>query len=199
MRWRNFLPPRVISSKAPGSPPTGCKGGHMEVSELESFLCRLGARLPDPGGRRLPDRFGEAVGSWGRNTQASQMARSPTGCRSALKTTDYYWIVGGRGAPIPTPGYMTTPETGFLKTCLPVHSRGGPGHHSSKALLPSKPQALGCPDQGTQPGKCGTKGRWRGSVGSEDQGWCTVKSHDAGELGAASPGGKGHWTDLELG
>lgn len=71
---------------------------------------------------------------------------------------------------MPTPRHITTLETGFQKTYIYLYTRGGPGSHSSKAPSPKEPQALGCPDQGNQPGKCGTKGGWRGSVERKDQG-----------------------------
>lgn len=75
---------------------------------------------------------------------------------ACLQVTGYE-IVAGRGAPIPTPRHITTLETGFQKTHIYPYTKGGPGRHSSKAPSPKEPQALGCPDQGNQPGKYGTK------------------------------------------
>lgn len=73
-----------------------------------------------------------------------------------------------REAPVPTLRHMTIAGTDFQKTHLPVHSRGGPGSHSSKAppRHPTNPKLEAAPPRATSLGsvapKAGGEGVQRG-------------------------------------
>lgn len=64
--------------------------------------------------------------------------------------------------------------------------------------MPNEPQALGCPDQDNQPGKCGTKGKWRETV-KRDRAVAGSKITMLVSGRGHRPQGKGHWTDPEKG
>lgn len=97
------------------------------------------------------------------------MPRSPASCGSGERPQDLacpqvnrLQDCGMDRSPNSHPQTHNHTRDRFQKTHIYPYTQGGPSGHSSKAPLPKEPQVLGCPDQGNQPGKCGTKGRWRG-------------------------------------
>lgn len=129
--------------------------------------------FPVPSAARGPDSLtcwgrGQALGKetrrqikWIEAQLAVSLGRGP-GTQPALEST-VLWVCGRGRSPSAQPQTCDHTQDRLPENRrLPVHSRGGPGSHSSKTPSPNEPQALGCPDQDNRPGKCGTKGGWGG-------------------------------------
>lgn len=193
MGWSDFLPTLSHFRPGPRLSSHGCRTrGPLEASELGRSMSQVqpGGQTSWPGGEAGTLLGKKHVGRLNGQKPRSQLRPGEGPEDSACPQVNRLWNCGRERSPDPHPQTQDhTSDRLPENTRLPVHSRGCPGSHSSKAPLPNEPQAPGCPDQGNQPGQCGTKGRWSGGV-KRAQGCCKIEDHDAGEWGAISPRAK---------